>query len=235
MDIPSYQSLYKILHFPDTRHPTAIDGLLVMEHVGAWVEMYGTAFSDERDLPPFPDRTYRGRTTRVTGGTIESPLDAMAPGYRLDLRDIVFVGREHMVYQPELLGELNLLFILFNADEVVGPHRFAEHQSRQPCRPQSNHQYRVIAAYTHFLDRLVDSTETTGHLGSISVSQAVGKRDKILFIADNVFSHSAIALPTVGGTGRTGATDHETLPAFMADAATADMIDDDPVPIFELS
>src|SRR3984893_16004909 len=97
MEIPPNEALDQFLHQPGRGHPGSIDGLLIVNDVGGWIELYGSPFAHESNFSPFASGSNRCNTRCWVGRTVERAFHAGPPGQVLDLRDVIWASRSHDV------------------------------------------------------------------------------------------------------------------------------------------
>ena len=235
MDAPAHQVLHQLLHAPQRGHPAAVDALLAVHDVGGGVEGHVVALAHHGHLAPFAGAADRHRPGGVVGRAVDGALAAVALGHvhdgRLAGRHVAAV--EYVVGKAQVLGQLHALLVDVGADGHVAAHGLCQHQRGEAHRAKAGDQHPVVAGHADLHQGFVAGAEAAGHLCAVLIAQLVGQGDQVLFVAEHVGGHAAVALPAVGRAEGALAGDVIAAPAVVAHAAAGDVVHDHAVALLE--
>jgi len=112
--------------------------------------------------------------------------------------------------------------------------RAAEHRGREPDGSQARNQEPIVAADLHACDGFPRRAEAARDERTVDVREFVRERNAGRLFGEHVRCVTAVALPAVRRTKLARARNHVAGLAILADAAAADVIDNDPMADSEL-
>ena len=233
VDVPTDDALDELFHAPDIGNPRPVDGLLIMDDIGGWLEGDCAAFAKEADFAPLAGGLNTHKTRFVIGRTVNRLFDTVSAGEGADLGDILGTRDEDIVTKFERLGQLEAFWNDIGPNDLLSAHRLGQHRSCQADRAQTRYKDRIVTADPDFFKAFVHCAKTTGYLCAIGIAKRIGKQYQIFFFSQQIICHPPIALPAIGSTVGAGAGDHVTTAAVIADAAPRNVVNDDAVAFLE--